>query len=569
MMACLVAIGIGQAACVVTFGLLLHVVTDQVEHHGRTRFRHPGIYGPLAHWSGTALLAAFTVTAIGAIGLRAAGPPLSERLAQSYVHSVRLRLFDQVAGSAAWGPDRRTIGVTVLRFTGDSSALRDWVSRGIATLLVDGVFVAVTLGVLSVLSPVAGAMTAAAVLLGAGAVACLGHRLGGLVRETRKRNGRLAAFVNERVTHAAVMQSLGRVGRERRVLRRHSRRFSAAMVRQTRLTGALGAVAEACRIACCVAVIAGTIMAHARGDVLASLVPVVGFLGGPLTALAETPYYWQRSRIARRRIGEVTTAPRPLAAGDGAPPLVDGPGRLDLERLRIGGVLDDVTVHALPGQRVALVGPPGSGKSLLLAVIARLHVPDGGAVLLDGQDIAAHDPASVGQAIRLVSPDLSLLRGTVAANLRHGEVAEGSGGPAGPAGDDAAWTEHDAPLIDLLPEGLDTRVGEGGSGLSRAARYQVAIARALRSRPRLLLLDQAEPDGTLDTDTLDLLLDHCPGTILYVTRDPRLLAMADVIWRMSDGEVAVAGAGAGADLGGRPADIAPAAYHGERGAPAP
>lgn len=532
MMAQLVLVGVGQAICVVAFALLLHVVADHVRHPDRTHAGHTGIYGPFEQWSNPVLFAGFVLTAVATIALRALGPPLAERLAQSYIHSVRLRLFDQIAESVSWGPDRRNVGVTVLRFTGDSSALRDWVSKGVASLLVDGVFVLVTVGVLIALSPLAGVMAAALVSLGAILVTVIGHQLELRVRETRRCNGRLAAFVNERVTYAAVMQSLGRVGHERRVLRRRSRRFSTAMVRQTQLTGALGAVAEACRIGACVAVIGAAMIVHTRTDVLASLLPVAGFLGGPLASLADTQYYWQRSRIARRRITEVTSAPRLLAA-HGAPPLTEGPGRLELVDVRVDGVIKDVSALVTPGRRVALTGPPGAGKSLLLSLIARLRVPDDGAVLLDGQNLAEHDPESVWRAIRLVSPDLSLLRGSVAMNLRHGAVpGEDDGDQLG-----EPWAEHDEPLAQLLPEGLRTRVGEGGYGLSRAARYQVAIARALRSHPRVLLLDQAEPEGTLGDSTFDALFSRYPGTIVYVTRDTRLLARADLVWRLTDGSL--------------------------------
>ncbi|MFF7951745.1 ATP-binding cassette domain-containing protein [Streptomyces griseorubiginosus] len=535
----LVLVGLGQALCVVAFSLVLHVVADVARHPAG----HPqltGVYRPFAQWPSVALLGALGVAAAAAVALKAVGPPLAERLAQSYVHSVRMALFDQISHSEAWRPDRRTVGVTVLRFTGDSTALRQWVSRGVATLLVDGVFVLCTLVVLAVFSPVAGAAAAALVLLCGVGTALVGRRLRDKVKETRRRNGRLAGFVNERVTYFAVMQSLGRAGRDRRVLSRRSRRFSDAVVAQSRLNGALEAVAEAARAGTSLVVMGAGVATGARLDVLLSLMPVAGFLGPPLSSLVKVQEHWQLSQVARRRIAEVLASPARLRKPAAAEPLRDGPGRLELVNLSITGLLGNTSVVVPPGQRVCLQGAAAAGKSLLLAVLARLHVPDGGTVLLDGQDIARCDPNELRQAVRLVSPELPLLRGSVEMNLRHGEGRMGQQArrEVAPAFTELRqWQEKE--LAELLPQGLRTRVGEGGRGLSTAARYQVALARALRSQPRVLLLDEAESKAAVGSDALNRVLAQYPGTVIYVSRDPRFAERADSMWWIDDAVLTV------------------------------
>lgn len=531
LMLLLVLAGFGQAVCVVGFALLVHGAAYRVTHRGEIASGHDrsAIYTHVAGYAPTTLAVGLVTSACATVLLKAAGEPLAERLAQSYVHSVRMRLFDQVSGSEAWGPDRRTVGVTVLRFTGDAAALRLWISRGVAPLLVDGVFVACALVILAVISPGISALSAALILLAAAAVAGFGRRLRERIRETRRHNGRLAAFVNERVTHTAVIQSLGRVAQERRVMRRHSREYGRAMVRQARLTGAMSATAEACGIGILLVVVTVGLLAGTTWEALASLLTVANFLGGPLSSLVRVQEYWQQSRVARRRIAEVLAAPAPLGRPRGAEPLANGPGRLELAGLRVDGVLEASAV-AWPGQRIVLQGPPGAGKSLLLCLIARLQEPDAGAVLLDGQDLARHDPESVRRVIRLTSPELPLLRGSVGKNLRHGEPPDAAGGA------DEELTEA---LAELLPDGLRTRVGEGGHGLSMAARYQVATVRALRSGPRVLLLDEARSEEALGSDLVERLLERYPGTVIYVTDDPKLAARADVLWRIEDGRLTV------------------------------
>ncbi|WP_186581952.1 ABC transporter ATP-binding protein [Streptomyces sp. BK340] len=530
----LALIGLCQAICVVAFSVVLHVVADRARHPSGG-LRMTGIYRPFAHWPSAALLTALAVAAAAAVGLKAVAPPLAERLAQSYVHSVRLALFDQISHSEAWGSNRRTVGVTVLRFTGDSTALRQWVSRGVATLLADGVFVLCTLAVLAVFSPVAGTATAVLVLLCGAAAALVGRRLRDKVKETRRHNGRLAAFVNERATHFAVMQSLGRGARDRRVLSRRSQKFSDAVVAQARLNGALEAVAEAARTGSGLVVIGAGVAAGARPDALLSLMPVAGFLGPPLSSLVRVQEYWQLSQVARRRIAEVISTPARLCKPAAPEPLLDGPGQLELVHVRISGLLGGTSVVVPPGQRVCLQGDAAVGKSLLLAVLARLHVPDGGTVLLDGQDIARCDPNELRQAVRLVSPELPLLRGSVEMNLRHGE---GTARQQDMPDEAATFTElrrwQDEALAALLPQGLRTKVGEGGQGLSMAARNQVALARALRSRPRVLLLDAVESKTTVGGEALDRVLAWYPGTVIYVSQDRCFAERADSIWHIAD-----------------------------------
>lgn len=531
LMLLLVLAGFGQAVCVVAFALLVHGAAYRITHGGEIAYGHDrsAIYTHVAGYPPGTLAAGLLTSACATVLLRAAGEPLAERLAQSYVHSVRMRLFDHVAGSEAWAPDRRTVGVTVLRFTGDASALRLWISKGVAPLLVDGVFLACALVALAVIAPRIGALSAAMILLAAATVALFGRRLRDRVRETRRHNGRLAAFVNERVTHTAVIQSLGRIEQERRVMRRRSREYGRAMVRQARLTGVMSATAEACGIGILLIVVTAGLVAGTSWEVLASLLTVANFLGAPLASLVRVQEHWQQSRVARRRIAEILAAPAPLRRPRRAEPLAEGPGRLELVGLRVYGVLDASAV-ATPGQRIVLQGPPGAGKSLLLRLIARLQEPDAGTVLLDGQDLARHDPESVRRMIRLTSPELPLLRGSVGKNLRHGESPDATSEPD---------EDHIEALADLLPEGLRTRVGEGGHGLSTTARYQVAMVRALRSGPRVLLLDEAKPHKTLGSDLLERLLDRYPGTVIYVTDEPRLAARADALWQIDDGRLTV------------------------------
>jgi ATP-binding cassette, subfamily C, bacterial len=143
---------------------------------------------------------------------------------------------------------------------------------------------------------------------------------------------------------------------------------------------------------------------------------------------------------------------------------------------------------------VALVGPSGSGKSTLMELISGIRTPTDGRVLLDGIDLATLDPRSWRRRIGFVTQDTILLNDTLRANLIFSHPEAGA-----EEIESALVTAHLGDLVQELPEGLDTVLGEGGIRLSGGQRQRVALARALIGKPELLLLDEAT--SSLDNES--------------------------------------------------------------------
>lgn len=215
-------------------------------------------------------------------------------------------------------------------------------------------------------------------------------------------------------------------------------------------------------------------------------------------------------------------------------------GRLSLERVSVvppgsqRPTLNNVTIAIEPGQTVGVIGPSAAGKSSLLRAIVGVWPAATGAVKIDGFDLRQWDPLQLGQYVGYLPQDVELFAGTVASNIaRFGEfdieeVIE------------AAQLAGVHEMIQGLPNGYETQIGEGGTSLSGGQRQRLALARTVYRRPPLVVLD--EPNANLDA-TGEQALNHAvmaikPTTsIIFATHKTNLLALADKILFLQNGQV--------------------------------
>jgi len=189
-----------------------------------------------------------------------------------------------------------------------------------------------------------------------------------------------------------------------------------------------------------------------------------------------------------------------IADAPGAPAFKAGPGAIAFEdvtfRYKAAGapLYDQFSLRIAPGERVALVGATGSGKSTFVKLIQRLHDLQGGRIVIDGQDVSAVTQGSLRRAIAVVPQDPALFHRTLSENIAYGkpdatrEEIEA-----------AAMKAHAHDFILKLPRGYETLVGERGVKLSGGERQRVAIARAFLADAPILVLDEAT--SSLDVET--------------------------------------------------------------------
>jgi ATP-binding cassette, subfamily C, bacterial PrsD len=203
-------------------------------------------------------------------------------------------------------------------------------------------------------------------------------------------------------------------------------------------------------------------------------------------------------------------------------------------------IVQDVRFRLEAGQGLGVIGPSGSGKSTLARALVGVWPPARGTIRLDGAELDQWSPEAIGPAVGYLPQGVELFDGTVAENIARFAPA------APPEAIIAAATQagvHE--LVLSLPEGYDTRIGEGGAVLSAGQRQRVALARALYGSPFLIVLD--EPNASLDSEGERALSDailaarNAGSIVVIIAHRPNALACVDQVLVLAGGRQAAFG----------------------------
>ncbi len=271
---------------------------------------------------------------------------------------------------------------------------------------------------------------------------------------------------------------------------------------------------------------------------------ILSFLLEPLQRLASVHLQVQNALVAIERLDQILELETEPRRDPSRVRLGEIERSIRFEKVEFaygcrGKVLDGLDLEIPAGTMVALVGESGAGKSTILKILQRFHVPGAGRILLDGIDLRDYDLEALRARIGVVSQEPFLFSGSIRENLAIGRPDAGVEELIAAAR--AARLDR---FIDSLPQRYETRIGERGADLSGGQRQRFAIARVLLRKPELVLFDEAT--SHLDTETeravLEGLREQLPGkTLLVVAHRLSTIRDADSICYLGDGKLLEAG----------------------------
>ncbi|MFJ2766851.1 ABC transporter ATP-binding protein [Streptomyces sp. NPDC087300] len=431
---------------------------------------------------------------------------VTTRVIQRMVRTLRQDVAEKLSRLPLAHFDRRPRGEILSRATNDIDNIAQTLQQTISQLTNSLLLVVGVLGMMFWISPPLALVALVTVPLTFALTAVIARRAKPHFVRQWGRTGRLTAHVEEEYTAHDLVVLHGRQRASAEELTRHNEELFQAGYRAQFLSGAiqpvltfmgnlgyvLVAVASGIRVA------SGAL---SIGDAQA-FVQYSRQFGGPLTNAASVANLAQSCAVSAERVFALLDEPE-VRRSPGRPPASDGAqqpcGRLVFEDVSFRYTPEEPLIEHLsltvePGQRVAVVGPTGAGKTTLVNLLPRFYDVTGGRIVLDGVDIAELPHEELRRMIGMVPQDAWLFAGTIADNIAYGregatraEVAEAAR---------AARADH---FVRTLPDGYDTVLGDGGSGISAGEQQLITIARAFLADPLLLVLDEAT--SSVDTHT--------------------------------------------------------------------
>jgi ABC-type multidrug transport system fused ATPase/permease subunit len=455
----------------------------------------------------------------------------------SHLHSLELAFFD-----------RQQTGQLMSRSTVDLQSVRFFLGYGLIFMAQSALTIVIASGVMLAVNADLAAVSLAPMPFVIWIASRYGRRNRPASQEVQQRIAELTAEAEENVSGIRVVKAFAQ---ERRQLRRFDhavkRVFDQSMVSArlrafySPLIGFLPQLG-----------LAGLLFVGGRQaiDGAISIGDFVAFYGyvlmltSPMRMLGIALGMAQRAVASGARVFEILDRQPELVEAPDAAPLPRGGGHVELRDVTFaydGGdpVLSDVSLDVPAGRTVALVGPTGSGKTTLVMLIPRLYDVSEGSVRVEGVDVRSLDPASLRRQVAVVSEDAFLFSASLRENIAYARP-DASDAEVLEAASRAGLIE----LVDSLPDGLDTLVGERGLTLSGGQRQRVAIARALLSEPRILILDDATSsvDATTESRIKGALGEVMKGrTTFIIAHRLSTIALADEIVVLEGGDVVAHG----------------------------
>jgi ATP-binding cassette subfamily B protein len=510
-------------------------------------------------WDDAELLAmvAGAVLAIAAIGAFATyQSDLRLLLAgQRIIHALRLATYAQLQRLRISFHHRTPTGDLVTRVTADQDAIGEAFASSLGKVVASGLlligYIAVTLRLDPLMVLVAFSVAPFLALFSA----WFRRRQRDASRQQRKREGEVAALSGEVLAAMREVQAFGSEEYEQERLSAISEERRRAGIESAKIEARFSGVIDVMGAIAVALVLAFGVWRVRSGHLTPGELVIVATYAGrlyrPLSTIAKHGSKISKALARGDRIAEILAADEVLEERPNAYRGGRATGEIQLDRVVFGYTPDrppslhGVSLLVPAGQKVAIIGRSGAGKSTVAALVARFYDPQEGSVLIDGRDVRDCSLRWLRSQVGLVLQESVLFTGTVAENIAYG-IANADRDAVVQAAKAAGADD----FISQLPDGYDTVLGQRGVGISGGQRQRIAIARMILRNPSILVLD--EPTTGLDAQSEAEVIHGLEAlmrgrTTLMITHSPALTRTADRVIEIEAGQI---------QRQGSPADLA-------------
>jgi ATP-binding cassette subfamily B protein/subfamily B ATP-binding cassette protein MsbA len=503
---------------------------------------------PLLGWGKGSSVLWISLAIVGLALLQAAGSYLqifcTSRIGYEIAYGLRGELFTHLQSLSLSFFNRGRSGELLTKLTADTTALSELFGDSMVEITTHPLILLGMFALMFALNWQLGLIVLATLVPLYGALFYLFRRVKVSVRTQRAQEGKIASRISETLASVALVQAFGREEYEAELFDAESARTRDESVRAARMEAAAARTVEILSaVGKWAVVLVGSLQVMkgrmTPGDVLIFW-GYVSKMYKPMRTLSRLSTKFTRATVSAERISEIL---------DIEPEIKDAPDAVEARNLRGEIVFDHVSFdygdgrHVLkdasftvqPGQRVALVGASGAGKSTIVCLLLRLFDPQEGSIRVDGLDIRRYVCDSLRREIGVVLQDSVLMGATVRENITYGKRDAQMDEIVAAA---EAANAHE--FISRLEDGYDTVIGERRATLSGGQKQRIAIARALIRDAPLLVLD--EPMTGIDVESEQKIREALKRlmagkTCIFITHDLEIPAEADLILVLDEGRV--------------------------------
>ena len=482
------------------------------------------------------------------LGFSVARRIISGRVSLAVEYDLRNRIYGHLQSLELGFFDRQQTGQLMSRATVDLQSIRFFLGYGLVWIAQSGLTILFASVAMFAKDPALAALALAPVPFVVAVAARYGRRSRPALQEVQQRIAELTAEAEENISGVRVVKAFAAEPRQLERFREAVRRVFDQAMFSNRISAFyqpfIGFLPNLGLAA--ILVVGGRKVINGGltpGD-FAAFYTYLLMLISPMRSLGIALGFAQRATASGRRVFELLDREPLLRSSPDARPLPEGNGRVELRDVSFAyedgpPILRDVDLEVAGGTTVALVGATGSGKSTLVSLIGRQYDVTRGSVLIDGIDVREIETGSLRHEIGVVTDDPFLFSATV-----HDNISYGRPDATREEVERAAERAQAAGFIAELPDGYDTVVGERGLTLSGGQRQRIAIARALVTDPRILVLDDATSSVDASTEqAIKLALREAMRgrTTFVIAHRLSTIALADDIVVLEEGEVAARG----------------------------